>query len=245
MVEVSFTCVRIFILRSLYCSSLVLQNFLFLSPFLLSHVYLRVYITMVEGGNELRVFCRLRFARVSGCVIHAATCMKSHTGRYRSGRMSRSKVFQIVAPDTPPFVTTTMETQTGRNLSGRTSRSKVFQIVALNVSVTTCMETQTGRYLSGRTSRSKVFQIVALDVPPFVTTCIKFQTGHYHYGRTSRSRVFQDCPVYYRTTRDNFYGNPNWALPLWAHVSFEGVPNRRAQRLRDNLYGNPNWAQPF
>jgi hypothetical protein len=131
-------------------------------PFLLSHVYLRVYVTMVEGGNELRVLCRLRFARVSGWVIYAATCMKSQTGRYRSARTSRSKVFQMVAPDTPPFVTTSVETQTGRYHSGRTSRSKVFQIVALNVSVTTCMETQTGRYHSGRTSRSKVFRIVAL-----------------------------------------------------------------------------------
>jgi hypothetical protein len=127
MVEVSFTCERIFILRSLYSSSLLLQNFLFLSPFLLSHVYLRVYVTMVEGGNELRVFCRLRFARVSGWVIHAATCMKSQTGRYHSGRTSRSKVFQIVALNVPPFVTTCMKSQTGRCLSGRTSRSRVFQ----------------------------------------------------------------------------------------------------------------------
>jgi hypothetical protein len=158
MVEVSFTCERIFILRSLYSSSLLLQNFLFLSPFLLSHVYLRVYVTMVEGGNELRVFCRLRFARVSGWVIHAATCMKSQTGRNHSGRTSRSKVFQIVALNVS--VTTCMETQTGRYLSGRTSRSKVFQIVALDVPpfVTTCMKSQTGRYHSGRTSRSRVFQ---------------------------------------------------------------------------------------
>jgi hypothetical protein len=140
-------------------------KFLISLPFLLSHVYLRVYVTMVEGGNELRVLCRLRFARVSGWVIHAATCMKSQTGRCLSGRTSRSRVFRIVALDVPPFVTTCMKSQTGRCLSGRTSRSRVFRIVALDVPpfVTTCMKSQTGRYHSGRTSRSKVFQIVALE----------------------------------------------------------------------------------
>jgi hypothetical protein len=75
--------------------------------------------------------------------LFVATSMETQTGRYHSGRTSRSKVFQIVALNVS--VTTCMESQTGRC----TSLSKVFQIVALDAPpfLTTCMKSQTGRCL--------------------------------------------------------------------------------------------------